>query len=138
MAASDIPPTNLLLRIPGVAGDQLRGACNVQSFRWTLQREPNGAGINKRYVELSRLGDIASPTIAMAFALGRTLGREVVLAVIDADGADIATWTLKDPMVTAIASTAAIGGNERPLEKSVLAPSQLTFLHVRSNRSAVI
>ena len=38
----------------------------------------------------------------------------------------------------AIASTAVIGGGERPLEQTTLAPSQITFLHVKSNRSAVI
>lgn len=138
MAATDIPPTNVLLRIPGLTGDQSKGAFNVQSFHWSVTRDLNSVENPKKRVSLIRLSDGASPTIVAAFALAQTLGKEVVIAVVDGSGADIATWALKDAVVTEFSCNAALGGNERATEDLGLGTNQVTFTHAKTKRSAAV
>ena len=136
MAASDIPPTPLLLRIPGLKGDQAMSAFNVQSFDVTLAN--NGSGPSKMDITLTRLVDGASPTITAAFALKKNVASDVTLTVIDAAGAEVVSYLFTEPRVTHYELDAAVGGNERATEKVALAPSHATITTAMTKRATVL
>ena len=133
MAATDIPPTPLLLRIPGLKGDQAMSAFNVQSFDVTLANTGNGP--NKPDITLKRLVDGASPTISAAFALKRNVATDVTLTVIDATGVELVSYVFIDPRVAHYELGAAVGGNERATETIVFAPSHVTITTAMTKRA---
>ena len=136
MAATDIPPTPLLLRIPGLKGDQALNAFNVQSFDFTLVN--NGGGPSKPDITLNRLVDGASSAISAAFALRRNVASDVTLTVIDAAGAEVVSYLFTEPRVTHYELGAAVGGNERATETVVLAPTHVTITTAMTKRATVL
>jgi type VI protein secretion system component Hcp len=133
MAATDIPPTPLLLRIPGLKGDQALSGFNVQSFDWTLLNE--GSGQNKQDVTLTRLVDGASPTISGAFALRKNVGTDATLTVVDATGAEVVSYVFTEPRVVHYELGAAVGGNERATETILVRASHVTITIAKTKRS---
>lgn len=133
MAATDIPPTPLLLRIPKLQGDQALSAFNVQSFDMTLVN--NGSGPSKPDISLTRLVDGASPTISAAFALRKNVASDVTLTVIDATGAEVVSYLFTEPRITRYELDAAVGGNERATETIVLSPSRVTITTAVTKRA---
>ena len=136
MAASDIPPTPFLLRVPGLKGDQAASGFNLQSFDWSI--EPKPPDKLKPTVQLKRLVDGASPSISAAFALRKTVAADVTVAVVDSSGVDVISYLLTDPRVTHYEIDAALGGNERATETVVLSAIQMTITTALSKRSIVI
>ena len=137
MAASDIPPTPFLLRVPGLKGDQAANGFNVQSFDWSIEITGPDKPVPPT-VQLKRLVDGASPTISAAFALRKTVAVDVTVAVVDSSGSDVLTYLLTDPRVTHHEIDAAVGGNERATETVVLSPSHVTITTAQTKRSIVI
>ena len=136
MAASDIPPTPLLLRIPKLQGDQAMSAFNVQSFDVTLVNL--GSGPSKPDIALKRLVDGASPTISAAFALKKNVASDVTLTVVDATGVEIVSYLFTEPRVAHYEIEAAVGGNERATETIVLAPTHATITTAMTKRATVL